>query len=298
MYFCYIDESGTPQIPGNTSHYVLAGVSIPVSHWKKCDDKISEIKRKYALLDAEIHTGWIFRPYIEQSKIAHFGSLSHEQRRYEVAKLRKAKLLQLQKNNDPRTYKQVRKTYKHTEAYVHLSYDERIQFLQEIADGIGSLSCIRIFAECIDKIHFDPDRASRSVGEQGLEQLVSRFERYMANVSKGKKTHLYGALIHDNNETVSKTHTLLMKEFHRHGTLFTNIRHIIETPLFVNSELTSMVQIADLCAFALRRYFENEETDLLTRIAPRFDKVKGSVVGVRHFSEKTCTCIFCSKNQL
>ena len=26
VYFCYIDESGTPQVPGNTSHYVLCGV--------------------------------------------------------------------------------------------------------------------------------------------------------------------------------------------------------------------------------------------------------------------------------
>ncbi|MBO4560892.1 MAG: DUF3800 domain-containing protein [Bacteroidaceae bacterium] len=37
VYFCYIDESGTPQIPGNTSHYVLCGISIPVKYWKKCD---------------------------------------------------------------------------------------------------------------------------------------------------------------------------------------------------------------------------------------------------------------------
>lgn len=28
VYFCYVDESGTLQIPGNTSHYVLCGISI------------------------------------------------------------------------------------------------------------------------------------------------------------------------------------------------------------------------------------------------------------------------------
>ena len=59
VYFCYIDESGTPQVPGNTSHYVLCGVSIPVKFWKKCNRTINSIKRRYGLEDAEIHTGWI-----------------------------------------------------------------------------------------------------------------------------------------------------------------------------------------------------------------------------------------------
>lgn len=47
VYFCYVDESGTPQIPGNTSHYILCGISIPVKDWKKCDSAINKIKAKY-----------------------------------------------------------------------------------------------------------------------------------------------------------------------------------------------------------------------------------------------------------
>jgi len=37
MYLCYVDESGTPDIPGNTSHFVLDGIFTPVWHWKKCE---------------------------------------------------------------------------------------------------------------------------------------------------------------------------------------------------------------------------------------------------------------------
>ncbi len=29
MFLCYIDESGTSNIPGNTSHFILAGLAIP-----------------------------------------------------------------------------------------------------------------------------------------------------------------------------------------------------------------------------------------------------------------------------
>jgi hypothetical protein len=57
MYFCYIDESGTPEIPGTSSHYVLCGISIPIDKWKKCDSQIHAIKKKYGLGEAEIHTG-------------------------------------------------------------------------------------------------------------------------------------------------------------------------------------------------------------------------------------------------
>ena len=37
MYLCYIDESGTSTVPGNTSHFVLAGISMPIWHWQDCD---------------------------------------------------------------------------------------------------------------------------------------------------------------------------------------------------------------------------------------------------------------------
>ncbi len=294
VYFCYVDESGTPEVPGNTSHYVLAGLSIPISFWKKCEIGISKIKQKYDLQSLEVHTGWIVRKYLEQSKIVGFETMDYAQRRHEVLSRRKAELLKLQKSPNKNLYKQTRKNYRQTEGYIHLTHDERIAFIQELADLVGSWSFSRLFAECINKIHFNPTRTLQSVDEQALEQLVSRFEQYMKIVSKStKNSKLFGTLIHDNNDTVSRKHTELMKRFHRHGTLWTSIEHIIETPFFVNSELTSLVQIADLCCYALRRYFENNETDLLNRIQSRFDRKNGKIVGIRHFTDATCQCMFC-----
>jgi hypothetical protein len=99
--------------------------------------------------------------------------------------------------------------------------------------------------------------------------------------------------VHDNNETVAKKHTRLMRRFHREGTLWTRIERLIETPLFVDSSLTRLVQIADLCGYALRRYLENGETDLFTRIFPRADRRGSVVVGVRHFTVSSCQCEIC-----
>ena len=47
MNLCYIDESGTPDVPGNTSHYVLAGVSVPDQFWKSHQTQLDQIKRNY-----------------------------------------------------------------------------------------------------------------------------------------------------------------------------------------------------------------------------------------------------------
>lgn len=298
VYFCYIDESGTAQIPGNSSHYILCGISIPINQWKLCDSQIFRIKKKYNLENAEIHTGWILRSYLEQTKITDFEKLSYLDRSVAVKQYRKKELYRLQKSGNKALYKQTKKNYKKTENYIHLTYSERVKFIQEIADTIGKWGFSRIFAECIDKSFFDPSLSKSTVDEMALEQLVSRFERYMKNVQNSKpKENIFGALIHDNNETVSKRHTELMKIFHQRGTLWTSIDHIIETPLFVNSELTSMVQIADLCSYILRRYFENGENDLLNRIKNRFDKYQNKIVGVRHYTEDSCECFFCTEKK-
>ena len=92
-----------------------------------------------------------------------------------------------------------------------------------------------------------------------------------------------------------------MKKFHKVGTFWTSISNIIETPLFVDSHLTSMVQLADLCAYAIRRYLEKSEDYLFKEIFKVADTKKDrltekvKVVGIRHFSSNTtkCKCLIC-----
>lgn len=85
-----------------------------------------------------------------------------------------------------------------------------------------------------------------------------------------------------------------MRKFHHKGTQWTPVENIIETPLFVYSQLTSMVQLADICSYALRRYVENGEEDLFKLVFERADRKDGAVVGVRHFSKHDCNCLICA----
>ncbi len=296
MFLCYIDESGTSSIPGNTSHFILVGLSIPIWHWKDCDHDITRIKEKYDLLNAEIHTAWILRKYLEQSRIPNFDSLHYSQRRSEVERLRKTALLRLQKSGNSKLYKQTKKNYQKTDDYTHLNLNERRSLILEIAECVSNWGFARLFAECIDKIHFDPTIAPKTIDEQAFEQIVSRFEKFI-QIYNSSNPRSYGLLIHDNNETVAKKHTLQMRKYQNSGTLWTSIENIIETPLFVDSQLTSLIQIADLCSYSIRRYLENGETDLFDFVFRRADRKGVVTVGVRHFAPSNCPCKICSAHR-
>lgn len=296
MFLCYVDESGTPDIPGNTSHFVLAGLAIPVGHWRDCDSAVAAIKARYGLENAEAHVGWMLRPYKEQDQISGFDGMAYAQRRATVTSQRAAEIYRLQKATNSKLYKQVKKNYKQTEAYTHLTRAERTAFIQELAVCISGWTYARLFADCIDKPHFAAINRGKTTDEEAFEQIVSRFERYLQNIGGGNGIRR-GLLIHDNNQTVARRHTELMRRFHDRGTLWTGIRSLIETPLFVDSHLTCMIQIADLCGYALRRYVENGETALFDLVFQRADRIGGTVVGVRHFTKMDCTCRICSTHR-
>ena len=212
----------------------------------------------------------------------------------EVNRYRNVDLLRLQRLPNNKSYHRMKKIYKKTNDYIHLNYDERCDFIKEIGEMISKWPFARLFSECIDKIYFDPQKRDKDIDEQAFEQIVSRFQQYLKNIESSYQNTQYGLLIHDNNDTIAKRITSLMKNFYQTGTLFTSIENIIETPLFINSELTSMVQLADLCAYSLRRYLENNENELFDMIFKRADRKDGRVVGVRHFSEKSCSCKICT----
>jgi hypothetical protein len=305
LYCCYIDESGTSEIPGNSSHFVLAGLTLPIYQWKKAERDIDTIKKKYDLLGKEIHTGWLIREYKEQNKIVDFATLSRNDRRSQVTTWRLNELYRLQKGSSAnKQYAQIKKNFNKTEDYIHLSFQERKDFVLEVAKTVGSWGFARVFAECVDKSHFSPTIAKKTLDEHAFEQLVTRFELFLkakgnirgAKDSNGIKN--YGMLIHDNNPTVEKKHTELMKRFYQKGTSWAKVENIIETPLFVNSSLTSMIQLTDVCAYAIRRFLEYGETLLFNEIYKRADSkfisgtTKSVKVGIRHFAS-SCTCVIC-----
>lgn len=129
MYFCYLDESGTPELQAQTSHFVLLGLAIPASAWHEKDQRLAAIKGKYGLADAEIHTGYIARRFPEQEHITGFETLDSIQRRLAVEVERKNALIKAVALKSPQRLKSLKKLYAKTKDYVHLTFKQRQQLI-------------------------------------------------------------------------------------------------------------------------------------------------------------------------
>lgn len=290
MFLCYLDESGVPEVGAGTSHFVLLGFSIQATYWRGQDGQISEAKQRYGLENCEIHTGWMTRRYWEQERIPGFSGMDWPARRRAVEQERQASLLRIAALKGHSAVTEIRKNHRKTQPYTHLTRDERQELLRELADIIGDWGACRLFAEAIDKTTFGGQAPRNPPLEEAFAQVVSRFHRFLE--TRGRDA--VGLIIHDNNPTASLRLTELMRVFHQRRTMFTQIPQIVETPFFVDRRLTSTVQLADLCAYATRRFFENGETDLFDRIYPRFDRSGQRLVGMRHYTgQATCDCKVC-----
>lgn len=298
MHMCYKDESGTPEHNG-TSHFVLLGLSVPAEQWKPYDRQIRHCCAQYDLQDAEVHTAWMTRRYVEQEKIQNYDKLSWDERRAAADAERSKRLIEIAALGNKKQLKAQQKNYKETKAYIHLTLNERRACLRAIADIVGGWGDARLFCEAIHKPHYLAQGVATPMMEFAFTEVVQRYEYFLKHRGNFIGESLQGLIVQDNNQTVAKRLTEMMRRFHRQGTRWTGINHIIETPLFVDSSLTRMVQMADLCAYGTRRFFENGERDFFDRIFSRFDRAgsgMGGLVGIRHFAEQSCTCQVCQEH--
>jgi hypothetical protein len=285
MYICYLDESGTVESTGSTTHFVLLGMGIPATNWKTYDRRILEIKDRYGLANSEIHTAWLLRDYPEQNRIPGFQGLSVPDRKRAVTGLRALNLARPRSNRQQR---ELLKNYRHTLPYIHMSSHERRAFVREVAEELCRWTEVVLFADAQDKIR----GACANPFDMAFEQVVTRFNTFLR-----RRGQTIGLLVEDNNPTMASRLTRNMRRYHRAGTVWSAIDRIIETPLFVDSQLTSMVQIADLCAYVTRRFCEKQERELFAVIKPRFDQDNDRLVGIRHYTGRSpCHCEICREH--
>ena len=259
--------------------------------WKDKDREIRILLQNHRLSDIELHTAWMARKYPEQERIPNFETLDDKNRRALVEIERKKDIAKASLKGEI-AIRGLRKNYNKTKHYIHLTHAERIATLQDVADKLSRWNDIRLFGDAHKKNSLSSSQCDRS-REFALEQVTTRYNTYLENVYG---PDALGIMVHDQNQAVSLKLTSLFRKWLSNGTTFSNISHIAETPLFVDSSLTVMIQVADLVAYTTRRFFDNNETDLFDRIYPRFDRTPGgALVGLRHYTGKTsCKCRVCS----
>lgn len=287
MYICYLDESGTVERRGTTPYFVLLGLAIPAATWKAKDKEVQGVLNRHNLY-GEIHTAWMIRRYPEQQRVAGFDDLSPDDRRDAVLRERKADLAKASMRGR-RAVKALARNYRKTDAYIHLSHAERVATVRAVADTIGGWDDATLFADAQRKAVHPASAPDDLILDYAFEQVITRYHHLLVRLDVP-----IGIVVQDQNDTAAKRLTTLARRYHRGGTQYSAIDRIVETPLFVDSQLTLMVQMADLCAYATRRFFENDEADLFDRVYRRFDRLSGKLVGLRHYTGSVeCDCRVC-----
>jgi len=293
MYLLYVDESGVtnPDV-SQTSHYVLLGLAVHVGTWFALTRRVRELKSRYALEgDAdglELHAAWMLRAYREQSLIPSFAELTRRARFDAVKSWRASR----QSNDWPgmraKEIARERKDFRKTEPYTHLTREERetlyLKALRVVAEHRRGVT---LFGEAIDKRQLPP---AVDAAEEAFARLIDRFEIFLQHHEQNP----WGVVVVDRDSATENRFASMLARLQQQDHARGGVDRIIESPFFLDSRANSGVQVADLCAYAVRRYVENGEHEQFATIFPRFFRKDGALCGLRHFTSEQCPCLICS----
>jgi hypothetical protein len=127
-----------------------------------------------------------------------------------------------------------------------------------------------------------------------FEDLCQRFDIYLSKLfSEGERQK--GLLILDDSSYETSLQKLA-RNFRTLGTQWGNIKHLADTPFFVNSKASRIVQIADHIAYSVFRRYNSGDTSYFDIIAHKFHQADGIVHGLAHKQRTTpnCMCLACT----
>lgn len=92
----------------------------------------------------------------------------------------------------------------------------------------------------------------------------------------------------------------LSREFRKAGTRWGALKQIADTPFFVDSKASRLVQLADHAAYSVFRRFNSGDAQYMDIISSRFDEADGVIHGLshKHAEKMTCVCPGCLSRRL
>lgn len=246
MYFFYVDESGSldPTTTGvradgsafSKDHlYVLAAVSLFESRWHGFEKTLN--RKKWELIDIVRRT----KPSLPRLELADC----------EI----KSTWIRIPKERAQRPF---------LANLTDLELNQLVELYYRQLDHHH----MNVFAVVVDKRHLHGYLDGSKMHRKAWELLLERVERFL-RIEHPKHQ---GVLITDDtgkqrNQSLAMKHAYIQSE----GTSArTRLTHIAEMPLFVRSELSNGVQLADLVAYNIYRCFREEDADypFFARIVP------------------------------
>lgn len=129
---------------------------------------------------------------------------------------------------------------------------------------------LRLFGAVIDKEKIsgvDPV-------EHAFEQLVSRFDLFLKRLHTKGGDSQRGLMLLDKSSTERRIQSLA-REFKYAGHSWGTTKNYAEVPVFLDSKASRLIQLADMVAFALFRFYEHQDDRFYNLIKDCFDSEGG-----------------------
>lgn len=235
MYFVYVDESGTRD---------------PRTQIVRHDGTVERLDHLYVLVGVSLfEMKWFkFEAYLNGLKLALLERVRRTDR----------ELLDLCQCEVKSVCVRIPKRRRAHPFLGRLTDDELLHLVDAYYDQL-SYHGMRIFAVIVDKRYLRDFMNEERLHRKAYELLVERVEWFM---KKEHARHKALMVLDDTSRQMNTSLAMKHSFFQREGTTSgARIGHIVELPMFVASELSNGVQLADLCAYSIKRAFTDEDLD-------------------------------------
>jgi hypothetical protein len=131
-----------------------------------------------------------------------------------------------------------------------------------------------LFGAVVEKVGVAPDDPVFLA----FEYVCSAFDRYLLRMHKRGDTQR-GIIVLDKASYESQIQHLAA-DFRKIGHRWGIVTNLSEVPMFLDSRASRLIQLADLIAFSLYRYYEHKDDRFANIIESRFDRYGGVVHGL------------------
>lgn len=212
MYIFYVDESGNRDPNSSDSIYVLTALGIFDGRWKSFYSFLTDKKRS---LMARIHKDTGIRLELDDCEV-------------------KSNWVRIPKERKKRPF------------LANLTDDELDDLIDSYYKQID-YHHIKLFAVVIDKSRLDAYMDQIRIHRKAWELLCERIENFMReDHNRHNAIMVSDDMSRQENRSLAMKHSYLLETRTSSGL---PLKHIVEMPLFVRSELSEGVQLADLCAY-------------------------------------------------
>ncbi|MGA2160410.1 MAG: DUF3800 domain-containing protein [Terriglobia bacterium] len=181
---------------------------------------------------------------------------------------------------------------KNGEPWNSMDRPKRNSCMKSLYKLIGGDSRVTLFGIVFQK----PDYPNASPIARTCEEMAGRFDAHLVGLelASENKEKQRGLMIFDQSRH-EKTVQALMTQYRTTGASFGKVKHLAEVPLFTDSKITRMLQVADFVAYAIYRRYESSDAQFLDIIMPRFAESGGKLHGLLHLNvnHRECTCQPC-----